>query len=355
MFLQAFSIPGSMYMSILAGAMWGVPLALPIVCASVATGATICYLISKFLGEVLHAIPSWKRRVDSWKEVLDRQRDDMLSYLIVIRMMPVPPHNVVNILAPHLGIGVPLFWFSTFCGIFAVSVIHTTIGEKLDQMASPADFNLFTWRNALLLGGVCAAVLIPVVLRKRSAVAQNPLEEGEAPQVGRVRLEGDEGQRRSTLLGRSNDGLGADSDDDELPPVRMRGAIAGMSRRGQRNGQSGPVEEEDALMSGDEDEAARAWAEGDEGGHRGSLSDDEAASLRGFRDRSEHRQGGRNGYSSVRQGSKASRILGLGGNGNGSLRLTGAAGSGAPGASITDSLAGGLGSLWGKVTGQQRG
>ena len=31
--LQAFSIPGSMYMSILAGAMWGVPLALPIVCA----------------------------------------------------------------------------------------------------------------------------------------------------------------------------------------------------------------------------------------------------------------------------------------------------------------------------------
>ncbi|PWN30736.1 hypothetical protein BDZ90DRAFT_216408, partial [Jaminaea rosea] len=168
MFLQAFSIPGSMYMSILAGAMWGVPLALPVVCASVATGATICYLISKFLGEVLHAIPSWKRRVDSWKEVLDRQRDDMLSYLIVIRMMPVPPHNIVNILAPHLGIGIPLFWFSTFCGIFAVSVIHVTIGEKLDQMASPADFNLFTWRNALLLGGVCVAVLVPVVLRKRS-------------------------------------------------------------------------------------------------------------------------------------------------------------------------------------------
>lgn len=94
MFLQAFSIPGSMYMSILAGAMFGVPIALPIVCASVATGATICYLISMFLGEVLVAIPSWKARVDGWKEVLDRQRDDMLSYLIVIRMMPLPPHNV---------------------------------------------------------------------------------------------------------------------------------------------------------------------------------------------------------------------------------------------------------------------
>lgn len=50
-------------------------------------------------------------------------------------MMPLPPHNIVNILAPHLGIKIPLFWVSTFFGIFAVSVIHTTIGEKLDQMS----------------------------------------------------------------------------------------------------------------------------------------------------------------------------------------------------------------------------
>ena len=105
--LQAFSIPGSMYMSILAGAMWGVPLALPIVCAvralcspaataaatdaaritcsqSVATGATICYLISSYLGEVLVAMPKWKARVDAWKERIGEQ-DNLLSYMIVIR------------------------------------------------------------------------------------------------------------------------------------------------------------------------------------------------------------------------------------------------------------------------------
>jgi uncharacterized membrane protein YdjX (TVP38/TMEM64 family) len=94
MFLQAFSIPGSMYMSIIAGAMWGVPLALPIVCASVATGATICYLISANLGAVLVAMPKWKARVDAWGEVLSGYNDNMLSYLIVLRMMPLPPHNV---------------------------------------------------------------------------------------------------------------------------------------------------------------------------------------------------------------------------------------------------------------------
>lgn len=84
-FLQAFSIPGSMYMSILAGALFGVPLALPLVCASVATGASICYLISKTLGVVLVALPSWQARVEEWKIKLDEHKDNMLSYLIVIR------------------------------------------------------------------------------------------------------------------------------------------------------------------------------------------------------------------------------------------------------------------------------
>ncbi|EPQ27267.1 uncharacterized protein PFL1_05190 [Pseudozyma flocculosa PF-1] len=233
-FLQAFSIPGSMYMSILAGALWGVPIALPLVCASVATGATICYLISKFLGVVLVALPSWKARIDTWKDKLAQHNDNMLSYLIVIRMMPLPPHNVVNLLAPHLGIDIGLFWLSTFCGIFAVSVIHTTLGEKLDEMTSADDFNLLSLRNVLLLGGVCVAVLIPVVVRKLNG--SEALEEPEdATTHGPVRLDDDVedrdelppsflGRNRS-LIGRSrsdarySDDDGGDNSDDELPPM----------------------------------------------------------------------------------------------------------------------------------------
>lgn len=49
-----------------------------------ATGATICYLISSFLGEVLVAMPKWKARVDAWKERIGEQ-DNLLSYMIVIR------------------------------------------------------------------------------------------------------------------------------------------------------------------------------------------------------------------------------------------------------------------------------
>lgn len=217
MFLQAFSVPGSMYMSILAGALFGVPIALPLVCVSVATGASICYLISKFLGVVLIALPTWQRRVDAWKYTLAQHDDNLLSYLIVIRMMPLPPHNIVNILAPHLGIGLGTFWLSTAGGIFAVSVIHVTIGEKLDQMTSTDDFGLLSWRNAVLLGGVCVAVLIPVMVKRYGRGKGLEDEQGR----GEVYLEeGEEDAQRLPDSFRRNLAFHDDDggSDDELPP-----------------------------------------------------------------------------------------------------------------------------------------
>ncbi|KAJ1019364.1 hypothetical protein NDA13_006280 [Ustilago tritici] len=191
-FLQAFSIPGSMYMSILAGALFGVPLALPLVCASVASGATLCYLISRTLRVVLLALPSWQARVEDWRQKLDEHKDDMLSYLIVLRMMPLPPHNIVNILSPHLGISISIFWLSTLFGILAVSVIHTTIGEKLDEMTSADDLNLVSLRNMFLLLGVCIAVLIPVVARKFGKV--QALQNANEATHGPVYLAQEDGQ-----------------------------------------------------------------------------------------------------------------------------------------------------------------
>jgi hypothetical protein len=105
------------------------------------------------------------------------------------RIAPLPPHWVVNIVAPHLGIGLITFWVSTFFGIMGVTVIHTTVGGEfhnhqtkhtlcfasdavfscqsggLDEMTSARDFKLISWKNGLGLSGIVVAVLIPVGIR----------------------------------------------------------------------------------------------------------------------------------------------------------------------------------------------
>lgn len=154
-----------MYLSILGGAVWGVPRALPLACACVATGATLCYLISAALGPALLTLPKWKAKLDVWSEKIEAQKENIISFLIVLRIAPLPPHWVVNVICPHVGIGIIPFWISTFFGIFGVSVIHTTIGGSLDQMTSADDFHLISWRNFLGLSAVVIGVLIPVGLR----------------------------------------------------------------------------------------------------------------------------------------------------------------------------------------------
>ncbi|BGP34328.1 hypothetical protein JCM10296v2_006143 [Rhodotorula toruloides] len=200
LFLQAFSIPGSMYLSMLGGALFGVLVALPLVCFCVATGALLCYLLSALLGPSVLANSSiWQARVEAWQERVRGHEKNLLSYLIVLRIAPLPPHWMLNLAAPHVGVSVWKFWWSTFLGVAGVSYIHTQIGTTLDQMAGSDDLHLVTWQNACGLGGIIVAVLIPVFLRRLFAAdladaAQDPSSPSNLPPTSRVSLDLESGR-----------------------------------------------------------------------------------------------------------------------------------------------------------------
>ncbi|PFH46807.1 hypothetical protein AMATHDRAFT_50768 [Amanita thiersii Skay4041] len=189
--LQAFSLPGSMYLSILGGAVWGVARALPLACCCVATGASLCYLISAALGPALLTLPKWKSLMDKWGRKIQANKENMISFLIVLRIAPLPPHWVVNVICPHVGIGLVPFWISTALGILGVSVIHTTIGGGLEEMTSADDFHLISWRNFFGLAAVVVGVMIPVGLRywfKREVDKTEDDEEQEESDGGEDRI-----------------------------------------------------------------------------------------------------------------------------------------------------------------------
>jgi len=166
-----------MYLSILGGAVWGVARALPLACCCVATGASLCYLISAALGPALLTLPKWKAALDKWADKISANKENMLSFLIVLRIAPLPPHWVVNVVCPHVGIRLVPFWVSTFLGILGVTVIHTTIGGGLDDMTSAEDFHLISWKNFFGLGAVAVGVMIPVGLRYWFRTEEEGVEE----------------------------------------------------------------------------------------------------------------------------------------------------------------------------------
>lgn len=172
--VQAFSLPGSMYLSILFGAAYGIVLGVFLSCICESFGSILCYTLSSFLAPPLLQLPYYRKMLEKWRKKLmgDHEKgeevgkDSVFTVLLVLRILPFPPHWVANFVAPHLGIGMVMFWCSVFIGIIPVSVIHCIIGSSLDEMTSADDFKILSPRNVLGMAAVIVAVLIPVGLKR---------------------------------------------------------------------------------------------------------------------------------------------------------------------------------------------
>ncbi|RHZ86244.1 hypothetical protein Glove_53g96 [Diversispora epigaea] len=166
-FLQTFSIPGSMWLSILGGALFGLPISLLIVCGCSAIGSSNCYLLSKTYGESLvHS--NFSTKLSTWSSQLHAHSRHLLNYMIILRLMPFPPNWFANIAAPHVGVPLSIFFIGTFLGVAGPSLIHVQAGLTINNLTSSEEFHIFSWTNVSALVLIGVAVLIPVWIKRRS-------------------------------------------------------------------------------------------------------------------------------------------------------------------------------------------
>lgn len=174
LYVQAFTLPGSMYISMLLGAAFGIIPGLILSCFCEATGSVLCYTLSAILAPPLLELPFYRTRLQNWRIKImgdpakgqQASWDSVFTVLVILRILPLPPHWVANFVAPHLGINVAFFWLTAFIGMIPMSVIHVMIGSSLDQMTSADDFHLISVRNVLGLAAVIVAMLIPMALKR---------------------------------------------------------------------------------------------------------------------------------------------------------------------------------------------
>lgn len=162
-FLQTFAIPGSLFLSILSGFLYNFPVALTLVCFCSALGATLCYLLSQLVGRrlVKHYFPE-KARV--WAAQVDKHREDLLSYMLFLRMTPFLPNWFINLVAPVIGVPLYPFAIGTFLGVAPPSFIAIQAGKTLYKMTSSSD--AFSWGSVTLLGVFSVLSLVPVIFKR---------------------------------------------------------------------------------------------------------------------------------------------------------------------------------------------
>ncbi|XP_012279725.1 transmembrane protein 41 homolog [Orussus abietinus] len=163
-FLQTFAIPGSIFLSILSGFLFPFPLALLLVCTCSALGATLCYLLSSLLGRKL-LFKYFPEKANDWTVTVKKHRDNLLNYMLFLRMTPLLPNWFINLASPVIGVPLVPFTVGTFFGVAPPSFVAIQAGQTLNKLTSSAD--AWSWNSILILCAFALLSLVPILFKQR--------------------------------------------------------------------------------------------------------------------------------------------------------------------------------------------
>jgi uncharacterized membrane protein YdjX (TVP38/TMEM64 family) len=170
----AFSLPIATVLSILGGFFFGTAIGTLCVVVGATVGAVILFLIARStLGAFLHerAGPALKRMEDGF-------RQNEFSYLLILRLIPLFPFFVVNIVPALLGVSLRNYTLATAIGIIPGAFVYVGVGagtgSVIDSGAVPG-LDVFLQPDVLLpIVGLVVLALLPIgykVLQRRRAAS----------------------------------------------------------------------------------------------------------------------------------------------------------------------------------------
>ncbi|PHQ66581.1 MAG: hypothetical protein COB92_07455 [Robiginitomaculum sp.] len=165
--LVAISVPGASFLSIFAGFLFGLTTGVPAVIVGATIGATILFLVVRSAfgaGLAAKAGPFMKKFEKGLKE-------NELSYLFILRLVPLFPFFIVNIVPPLFDVKLRNYVLTTFLGIIPGSLVYVSVGNGIgDALSAGQDVPLsgLMFRPAVILPivGLILLSMIPVVYKK---------------------------------------------------------------------------------------------------------------------------------------------------------------------------------------------
>jgi uncharacterized membrane protein YdjX (TVP38/TMEM64 family) len=160
------SIPGAVLLTLVAGFLFGTPVGTAVVVAGATLGAIIVFLVARTaIGNALRA-----RAGPFMRKLEDGFRANALSYLLVLRLIPLFPFWLVNLVPAFLGVRLRTFVLGTFIGIIPGSFVYASLGSGLGTLIAHGerpDLGIIFQPGVLgPLGGLALLALLPVVYKR---------------------------------------------------------------------------------------------------------------------------------------------------------------------------------------------
>ena len=131
----AFSIPGGLVLTLAGGFLFGTVLAASYVVVGATLGATAIFLAVKTaFGELL------RERAGPFLQKMEAGfRENELIYMLVLRLIPLFPFWLVNIVPGFLGVSLRNYVLGTFFGIMPGTLVFASVGSGIGHILEDFD------------------------------------------------------------------------------------------------------------------------------------------------------------------------------------------------------------------------
>jgi uncharacterized membrane protein YdjX (TVP38/TMEM64 family) len=161
------SVPGAVILTIGGGFLFGAVLGTVLSVTGASIGATLVFMFARSLfgPDVL------ERFGDSAVKLGEAIKANAWSYLLVLRLVPLFPFFLVNLVPAFVGVSLPVFVFTTFLGIVPGTAVFATagagLGSVLDAGGDLQVSSILTPQVLAGLFGLAALSLASIPLKKR--------------------------------------------------------------------------------------------------------------------------------------------------------------------------------------------
>ena len=160
--VAALSVPGAAVLTLTGGFLFGTWLGGLWALIGATVGATIIFLVARTsLGEPL------RRRAGPFlRKVEAGFQENAASYLLVLRLVPLFPFWLVNLVPAFFGVSLRTFVFGSFFGMAPGAFVYASLGEGLGALVekgqTPDLGVILQWRVLGPLVALAALAMLPV-------------------------------------------------------------------------------------------------------------------------------------------------------------------------------------------------
>ena len=166
--IAGFSLPGATIATLTGGFLFGTFPGVLFNVGAASIGATVVFLAARWgLGDRLAAkMDASEGKVKAIKDGID---ENQWSMLFIIRLVPLVPFFVANLIPALVGVSLWRYVVSTFIGIIPGGLVYTSVGAGLGEVfarGETPDLGIIFEPHVLLpILGLATLAFLPVVLK----------------------------------------------------------------------------------------------------------------------------------------------------------------------------------------------